>query len=189
MGGSKMTSREFEKLVKLHGKSIYGFCCHLTGSRQLADDLYQDTFLKAVELRHKLNGSGNGKEQEMLSARNYLIGIAVRLWSNEVRKNSKWKSMISLDNMETDSNVTLKDSMNLEEHIMKKELLLEVKKIVATLPEKMKAVVYMYYTAGMSIEEISEELHIPKGTVKSRMHKARMNIMNGLEAKGYETGL
>lgn len=184
-----MTSKEFEQLIMLHGKSIYGFCCHLTGNRQMADDLYQDTFLKAVELRHKLNGSGNGEKQEMLSARNYLIGIAVRLWSNEVRKNSKWQSMVSIDNMELDSGFILADSMNLEENIMKRELLLEVRKIVKALPEKLRIVTYMYYTAGMSIEEISEELHIPKGTVKSRMHKARMNIMNGLEAKGYETGL
>ena len=184
-----MTSKEFEKLVKLHGKSIYGFCCHLTGSRQLADDLYQDTFLKAVELRHKLNGGGNGEEQELLCAKNYLIGIAVRLWSNEVRKNTRLKSIVSLNHMETDSNFTLEDSMNLEEHMMNKELLLEVKRIVATLPEKMRVVVYMRYTAEMSMEEISKELHIPKGTVKSRLHKARMNIINGLEAKGYETGL
>lgn len=184
-----MTSKEFEKLVKIHGKSIYGFCCHLTGSRQLADDLYQDTFLKAVELRHKLNSGGNDKEQELISARNYLIGIAVRLWSNEVRKNNKYKNIISLDNMEQDSNFTLIDSMNLEKRVMDKEMLLEVRKMVKALPEKLRIVVYMRYTAEMSIEEISKELTIPKGTVKSRLHKARMNLINGLEAKGYEAGL
>ena len=113
----------------------------------------------------------------------------MRLWSNEVRKNTRLKSTVSLNYMETDSNFTLEDSMNIEEHMMNKELLLEVKRIVATLPEKMRVVVYMRYTAEMSMEEISKELRIPKGTVKSRLHKARMNIINGLEAKGYETGL
>lgn len=184
-----MTSKEFEKLVKFHGKSIYGFCCHLTGSRQLADDLYQDTFLKAVELRHKLNGSGNSEEQVMLSAKNYLIGIAVRLWSNEVRKKSRRQAMISLDSMESENSFQIEDSINLEETIIKNEIHYEIRKIVQALPDKLRVVVYMYYTAGMTTEEIANELHIPKGTVKSRMHKARMNIMNGLEAKGYEMGL
>lgn len=184
-----MTSKEFEKLVKFHGKSIYGFCCHLTGSRQLADDLYQDTFLKAVELRHKLNGSGNSEEQVMLSAKNYLIGIAVRLWSNEVRKKSKRQAMISLDSMESENSFQIEDSINLEETIIKNEIHHEIRKIVQALPDKLRVVVYMYYTAGMTTEEIANELRIPKGTVKSRMHKARMNIMNGLEAKGYEMGL
>ena len=48
-----MTLEELEKLIELHGTSIYGFCCHLTGDRLMAEDLYQDTLLKAFELRRQ----------------------------------------------------------------------------------------------------------------------------------------
>lgn len=62
---------ELIELVKLHGKSIYGFCCKLTGNKQDTDDLYQETFLKAVELRLKMDATRNPKA--------FLISIAIRL--------------------------------------------------------------------------------------------------------------
>ncbi|GIO42748.1 RNA polymerase sigma factor [Paenibacillus apis] len=52
---------ELIELVELHGKAVYGFCYNLTRNKEDADDLYQDTFLKAAELRHKMDMSGNPK--------------------------------------------------------------------------------------------------------------------------------
>ena len=62
---------ELIELVQLHGKSIYGFCYKLTGTKEETDDLYQETFLKAVELRHKMDGERNPKA--------FLIAIAVHI--------------------------------------------------------------------------------------------------------------
>ena len=73
-----MTTEEMEVLVNEYGTSLYRFCCHLTGNVPEAEDLYQDTFLKTVELSHKLDRCGDGK-----SKRNYLIGISVNLWKNK----------------------------------------------------------------------------------------------------------
>lgn len=50
-----MTTEEMEVLVNEYGTSLYRFCCHLTGNVPEAEDLYQDTFLKTVELSHKLD--------------------------------------------------------------------------------------------------------------------------------------
>ena len=44
-----MTDLELEQCIAEYGADIYSFCCCLTGSRQEADDLYQETFLRAVE--------------------------------------------------------------------------------------------------------------------------------------------
>ena len=48
-----MTEQELEMCVSQYGKDIYSFCKYLTCNRQEADDLYQDTFLMAVELQKK----------------------------------------------------------------------------------------------------------------------------------------
>lgn len=76
-----------ENLAHTYGDSIYGFCLHLTGRPEYADDLYQDTFLKAIEIRHKIKLSGS--EQDWLSAKNYVIGIAIRLWKKTVSKSTR----------------------------------------------------------------------------------------------------
>ena len=44
-----MTDIELEQFITEYGGDIYSFCCCLTGSRQEADDLYQETFLRAIE--------------------------------------------------------------------------------------------------------------------------------------------
>ncbi|MDU5948366.1 MAG: RNA polymerase sigma factor [Paenibacillus macerans] len=66
-----MDTDELIELVRLHGKSIYGFCYKLTGNKEDTDDLYQETFLKAVKLRPKMDASRNPKA--------FLISIAIRL--------------------------------------------------------------------------------------------------------------
>ena len=73
-----MSHEELEACIKEHGKDIYSFCCQLTGSRQEADDLYQDTFLKMVELLERLDIKSNPKS--------YLLSVAVNLWRNRKRK-------------------------------------------------------------------------------------------------------
>ena len=73
-----MTTEELMQLITEYGMYLYSFCCNITGNKMDADDLYQDTFLKAAELRHKLNSSGNPKS--------YLMGISVKLWQNQRKK-------------------------------------------------------------------------------------------------------
>jgi len=67
-----------EEMVWRHGRAVYRFCRKLAGNKADADDLYQETFLKALELRPKLD--------DTLNPESYLIGIAVRLWQNKRRK-------------------------------------------------------------------------------------------------------
>ena len=52
-----MTKHDLEKLIEIQGKDIYQFCYHLTGSREDADDLYQETLYKAFEKIQKIEDS------------------------------------------------------------------------------------------------------------------------------------
>lgn len=81
-----MTEFELEQCINEYGRDIYSFCKHLTGNRQDADDLYQDTFLKALELQRKIRWEENPKS--------YLLSVAVRLWKNRRRK-VVWRNRIA----------------------------------------------------------------------------------------------
>ena len=58
---------------------------------------------------------------------------------------------------------------------------MQVRRAVGNLPEKYRIPVYLYYTLQFSVEEIANVMEIPKGTVKSRLHKARALLKKELE--------
>ncbi len=73
-----MTKQELGLCISEYGRDIYSFCKHLTNNLPEADELYQDTFLKAVELKEKIDYGDNPKS--------YFLSIALRLWKNKKRK-------------------------------------------------------------------------------------------------------
>lgn len=172
-----MSSEEMENIIRLYGDDVYRFCTHLLGNREEAEDLYQDTFVKAVQLRHKLDCSGNIKS--------YLMGIAINLWKNNLRKNKRRNEIVpetSLENVEW----LVGDMDDPLDNYVEKELKKALKQAVNHLPEKQRVVVLLHYSQDYSAKEISAILHIPRGTVLSRLAKARDNIKTELEGNGYE---
>lgn len=175
-----MTITELEECIDRYGKEIYGFCRQVTGSPQEGDDLYQDTFLKAVELKDKIDLSKNPKS--------YLLSVAVRLWKNKRRKFA-WRQRIA--GMESFSDelhfeIAVENRKEPESGILAKEERAYVHKCVQTLEEKYRIPVCLYYAAELSVQEIAEILRLPEGTVKSRLYKARKIIKEKLEVAGYD---
>ncbi|MCU6708258.1 sigma-70 family RNA polymerase sigma factor [Paenibacillus sp. J5C_2022] len=170
-----MNIEDLIELVKLHGKSIYGFCYKLTGTKVDTDDLYQDTFLKAMELRHKMDATRNPKA--------FLISIAVRLHRNQRRKLA-WRQRIApAANLEAANSqfILLTGEASPEDVVLSLELRTMIQDAAHRLNDKLKLPLYMYYTADMTVEEIAVALRIPPGTVKSRLHKARKTMREALE--------
>ena len=169
-----------EQLVEQYGNVVYAFCNQLTGSRQEGEELYQETFLKAVELHRQIDGPKNPK--------GFLIAVAARLWRNRRRKYA-WRQRIAPVEQLTEQaeqQPAQAYSDNPEELALQREQQQLVRQAVSELPDKWKLPVYMYYTAGLSIEEIASLLHIPAGTVKSRLYKARSVLKEKLEVSWHE---
>ena len=175
-----MTEIQFEKLLELYGDSIFGFCCHLTGERSSAEDLYHDSVMKAITLLARMECEGM-TVNELKKARNYVIGIAVRLNRNRRRRKN---AAYSLDDEKSAAAVSSECDLIAETE--QKEVLYNIKAIIVKLPEKLRIVTYMFYFAEMKEGEIAKQLRIPLGTVKSRLSRARKAIKTGLEEKGYE---
>ncbi|TVX99719.1 RNA polymerase sigma factor [Cohnella terricola] len=171
-----MEIEELSDLVKRHGKAIYSFCRVLAANRADADDLYQETFLKAVEKREQLDASRNPK--------GFLLSIAVGLRRNHRRKFA-WRQRIApMDELAAaDDRFDLAGGATPEETAISRELRDRIRDAADGLGDKLKIPLYLFYTADMSVDEIASALQIPVGTVKSRLHQARRTMKEKLEAE------
>lgn len=175
-----LNTSELSELVNLHGKAVYGFCRQLAKSRADTDDLYQETFLRALELCEKIDLNNNPKA--------FLISIAAKLWKNNRRKYAWRKRIAPTEELKDEgcSDYMFKNEATPEDVVIHNELRAIVQNAADTLSDKLKVPLYMYYTAGMSNEDIASSLKIPLGTVKSRLHKARLALKKFLEVNEYE---
>lgn len=167
-----MNLNMIEKYMREYGKDVYSFCLYVTRNKEHADDLYQQTFLVALE-KGDIDDTGNPKS--------YLISIAVNLWNNQKRKYLWRKKKANIIYFQDEDLTQLADgAATVEETVVKKDEIEMVRSLVNKLPDKMRIVILMYYMENMSIEEIATALHIPSGTVKSRMHQAKSRLKEGM---------
>lgn len=81
-----MNAEQIEKCLTEYGTDIYRFCCFLTRGRDLADDLYQESFLKAMEVERTV-------EDDMMKS--FVVGIAANIWKNIWRKEKRRRKIVS----------------------------------------------------------------------------------------------
>ena len=168
-----MNVTELEQCINEYGKDIYAFCRQLVYNQQDADELYQDTFLKAMELLDHIETQRNPKS--------YLLSISIRLWKNRKRK-SAWRSrIVQMESLSYEEDeVEVKSDWSMEEEILRREQLKEIRKAVSQLEEKYRLPICLYYMEELPIADIAKILKLPQGTVKSRLYQARKLLKNRL---------
>jgi len=179
--GGCQKDREIKGEILAHSQQVYHFCCHLTGNRMDAEDLYQDTFLAAWEKRETLGNQISGS-----GMKNYLMGIAAHLWKNRQRKWFRRNRIAPPDDREDALAGAVSPEQGPEGSLLQKEIRREIRRRVEALPDRFRVVVVMYYAGEMSTEEIAEHLGVPAATVRSRLSRARKKLQRELEEEGYE---
>lgn len=166
-----MTIRELEQFIVQYGKDIFSFCVHLTGNVTKGEELYQEVFFKAMDKLTVIRADANPKS--------YLLGMAVKLCHAEKRKAARRQSIVPI----TESDEVWEDRAvtSMEEQILEQEGRGLVQKAVRELPPKYKTVILLFYMEDMPLKEIAKVLEIPKGTVASRLHKAKDMLKGRLE--------
>ena len=172
-----MTREDTERLFSMHGRSIYFFCLHLCGRREQGEELFQETVLKTLEIADRIRG-----DDELVQARNYCMGIAVRLHRYQMRKEHA-HPVLSLDDDTSGIGYRISSDLTPEDSLIRKREMQELRAAVRTLPEKLREVVYLFYYAELSLRDIAETLGIPEGTVKSRLNTAKKRLRKLLEEK------
>ena len=173
-----MDAREIERCIDDFGTDIYRFCLKLCADRADAEDLYQQTFLKALETERTLDWEKNPKA--------LFFSLAHNLWKSDRRKQARRSRIAPCGNFEDAAETALRVEEIVEESYVQKELAEEVRQIMGTLPEKFQVPLLLYYLSDCSIEQIAAIIRKPPGTVKSRLFKGRSLMKKRLEDAGYE---
>jgi RNA polymerase sigma factor (sigma-70 family) len=156
-----MSTIEFDSLLSSNSDFLKPFAFNLTKDNESAKDLYQETLYKALVNQDKYNAGTNIKA--------WLFTIMRNIFINNYRRASKQKTIFDntpndflLDNKQTAITNTAESAMRVK----------EMNKAVNDLPEIFKTPFILYFD-GYKYHEISEALHEPLGTIKSRIHFAR----------------
>lgn len=173
-----MDAREIEKCMDEFGTDIYRFCLKLCTDRPDAEDLYQQTFLKALETDLALDWKQNQKA--------LFFSIVHSLWKSDKRKQARRSLIAPCSRLDDEIQSVLYADENVEEDFFQKELIAQVDAVIQTLPEKIRVPLILFYLSDCSIAQIAAIIKKPPGTVKSRLFKGRKLIQKRMEEAGYE---
>lgn len=157
----------FEAFFDRHRSLIHRTAYGLTGDPQVAEEILQDTFLRAYRHRNSLRTE--------VSPVPWLHRVALNLCYSRLGRRKLRVEPIG----ETTQQVRDGD-LGPADHAEREELRTTIRLGVAALPPKHQSVVILYYLHGMSLQETADALGIAVGTVKSRLHYALAGLRNHL---------
>lgn len=172
-----MEAKELEKCIDGFGTEVYRFCMKLCMDKANAEDLYQQTFLKALESDMKLDWDQNPKA--------LFFSLAHNLWKSGLRKNARRAAIAPCSPLDDENENQLYSSENVEDTVFQKELVSQTNQIIESLPEKLRIPLTLHYLFDLPVEQIAETVKKPPGTIKSRLFKGRNLIKRRLEELGY----
>lgn len=161
-------------LVRRFQDELVGFFFHLCWSQVVAEELAQDVFVNAWRARERWEPTAK--------VRTWLYRIAHNRWIDHCRRN---RHHLSLDAETGEQGLRLSEvlpaaAISVEDGEENQRIRSRVQIAVEALPEGQRAVFVLANQQGLKYSEISEILHIPEGTVKSRMHSAVRQLRDEL---------
>ncbi len=158
----------FEKELLPHVTALQTFAYHLTYNQEDADDLVQETYLKAYRFIDKYEKGTNAKA--------WLFKILKNAFINEYRKKSKQPTKVDFEDIvayhDTDDN-RVSGYSDLREEIFLHMMGDEVTSAINNLPIDFRTVILLCDIEGFTYEEIAAIIDVPIGTVRSRLFRAR----------------
>jgi RNA polymerase sigma-W factor len=179
----KGEERAFGELLDKYKASVYGICCRMVRNRTDAEDLAQEVFIRTFSVLDRYDPS--------FPFSSWLFRITSNLCIDFLRKGKG--STISLDQPIEGSDGEMQ--RQLPANIVKpdremetREMMATLEDAIATLPEHYRIIVILRHQEQMSYEEIADDLGIPLGTVKARIHRARNMIKEFFKKSGLWNG-
>jgi RNA polymerase sigma-70 factor (ECF subfamily) len=159
-----------DERINAHGKRLFGLCLKLCANREDAEDLYQETWIKAYRFQDRYDPA---KPYE-----GWLTALCVNTFRDLMRR-QKWKALL----IPCHTNEA-KDAMLTSIPAEEAADFADVRAAVDGLPDKLRLVTVLYYWDGCSVKKTAEVLSIPEGTVKYRLHRARAILEGRLREDG-----
>lgn len=166
-----------ESLINRHRSKVYTYILLTIKNQQLAEDLFQETFIKVIQ---SLRG---GKYRDNGRFLSWVIRIAHNLIIDHFRKEKQMNS-VSNDDTEVDlfNSKKLSDD-NIEELIINSQIKTEIRILINQLPDDQREVVLLRHYGGLSFKEIADQTDVSINTALGRMRYALINLRKLIEEK------
>lgn len=168
--------RIFEEEFLPQIDALYTFAYHLTYNEEDANDLVQETYLKAYRFIDKYIEGTNAKA--------WLFKILKNVFINQYRRKSKQPTKVDFEDIVTyqdEEDTNFSSYQDLREEMFQDMMGDEVTNAINSLPVDFRVVILLCDIEGFTYEEISKIIDIPIGTVRSRLHRARNMLKEKLK--------
>jgi RNA polymerase sigma-70 factor (ECF subfamily) len=173
---AKRYEQIFEEEFMPQIDALYTFAYHLTYNEDDANDLVQETYLKAYRFIDKYIEGTNAKA--------WLFKILKNAFINQYRRKSKQPTKVDYEeiiNFHDEEDTNYSSYMDLREEMFQGMIGDEVTNAINALPVDFRVVILLCDIEGFTYEEISKIIDIPIGTVRSRLHRARNMLKEKLQ--------
>lgn len=167
----------FDTLLNRHQANIFAYIQHLVKDPDLANDIFQETFVKAIMAIKQGRYTGDGRFAA------WLARIAHNLVFDSYRQD-KSATLVSTDNEEV--NVLNRKDLSegtIEDAIIDTQIMDDVRDLVSALPDDQRAVVEMRYYEDLSFKEIAERTGVSINTALGRMRYAILNMRRRIKER------
>ena len=171
-------NRAFNVLLNRYKSKLHSYIYYIVRNSEMAEDIFQETFMKAIVTIRQGRYSDSGK----FSA--WLRRIAHNLIIDSYRQD-KNENLVSCDESEVNilNNANLSEG-NIENSLVTQQVLSDVRRLVEFLPEEQKEVVQMRFYQDLSFKEIAEITGVSINTSLGRMRYAIMNLRRIADKNG-----
>ncbi|MCK5730434.1 MAG: sigma-70 family RNA polymerase sigma factor [Draconibacterium sp.] len=166
-----------EILIRRHKSRVFSYILLIMKNKELAEDIFQETFIKVIRSLKRGKYVDNGKFVS------WVLRISHNLIIDHFRK-EKLRGTISNDNSSVDIFNSRKFSEDtIEDQLVSSQILNEVKELVSELPEDQQQVIYMRHYQELSFKEIADQTGVSINTALGRMRYALINLRKLIEEK------
>jgi len=165
-----------EKLIHRHQKRVFGYILLVVKDKQLAEDIFQDTFIKVINTLR----SGSYKEEGKFLQ--WVMRIAHNLTIDHFRKNKRIPTIENSDEYDIFDTIRVYDKC-IEDKLIIEQIHKDVKELIELLPEEQKEVLVMRHYTGMSFKDIAEQTEVSINTALGRMRYALINLRKLIKEK------
>lgn len=165
---------DLERLAIDHQGPLFAFIFRLCGSADLAEELVQETFVRALQASERYRPEA--------SVRTWLFSIAANLVRGRWRRQARWGEPLPLDEL------ALESAHDTERQALTSVQSEQVRAAILHLPLEQRAALILRYFHGLTYLEVAQALACPIGTVRSRIHNGliRLRTLLNVEVNCHE---
>jgi len=167
---AKGNNEAFDILLRRHQNRIFSYIYYIVKNRDLADDIFQETFVKAIMTIKQGRYTENGKFPAWISR------IAHNLIIDYYRQEKAENHQLNGDENTDIFNKKELSEGTIEDHMVKRQIDSDIRKLVKALPENQREVLVLRYYKTIRFKEIADATHVSINTALGRMRYAILNM-------------